>query len=227
MLDDLTQIALRLAPELSTAGFRVLEHQPNWLCHPRAAAYATYGRHFDIRDYLRSTGEWAGVWGSYVVIVPPLPDFSQACGLLVHELSHCLPARPTIVDDCEPSAVQRDVQTGQLMAWAATGSHSIEPWAGHGAEFIRRAVHLRHRAARLGIDIALADANVAGVNYGLSHPSEYETELATEPLRMMLKPFSEIDAEPIPPRFARLFCTDVAAWHFDRLTSPDTGDDRQ
>jgi hypothetical protein len=219
MIDELEKLALQLAPELAEAGFRILEHRPDWLAPPRAVAYAIRGRHLDIRNHLRSTGEWSGAWGSYVVFIPPLPKGSDEVAMLIHELAHTLPARPPIIDDGDqPTRIQRDLQAGQVMTWAHAGRNSVEPWSGHGARWIRRACHLKYRAARLGIDVDLTAANVAGSNYGLTHPTEYDTALATEPLRMATASFGDIDAEPMPIRFAAMFARDVGQWHFDQLT---------
>lgn len=218
MLDDLKTLALELAPELAHAGFRILEHQDGWLCPPRSAAYAIRGRHLDIRDYLRSIGEWKGTWGTYCVFLPPLPARQEAIAYLLHELGHALPAHPPIDDGDEPTRIQRDLQAGQMLTWAAAGRNSPEPWSGHGPQWIRRCIHLQFRAARLGININLTAANVAGESYGLTHPCEYSAALATEPLRLQSATFTRIDAEPVPTRFAALFAQDVGQWHYDQLT---------
>ena len=217
MLDALANIGLQLAPELGAAGLRVILHQPDWPIPPSVLAYVAKGRHLAAREYLRSIGTWPGHWPAIILLVRPPASVTEALPVVIHELAHCLPASPPLAD-IEPSDSERKMQALQLATWSARKVQDSEPWAGHDARFVRRCCHLRYRAAWLGIDIDLTAANVAGRNYGLSHPSMYEEALATEPQRLRLKTFSEIDSGPVPKRFARLFSQDVAEWHFYQLT---------
>jgi hypothetical protein len=209
-MTDLHALALQLAPELVAADLRIIEHQPHWPKPAVAVAYAIYGKHLPIRQYLASRGEWSGRWGSFIVSCEPL-----TIATLLHELAHVLPAREPLIDDGdEPTPEQVGFQSGQLKAWSV-GYSDAPPWRGHDLKFIRRAIHLHYRASQCGVNVSLNDFPVAGPCYGLSMPEEYRVELATEPQRMTKKSFAEIDAEPMPPRFAKLFANDAGRYCFD------------
>lgn len=213
MLSDLHNLALRLAPELASAGLTLLQHQPAWPYPNGADAYATRGRALHIRDHLQATGRWSGAWGCYIVFVEQPPTIPT----LIHELAHILPAKPAEPDDSgEATNEQRCEYIAALVRTVNDNAARVEPWAGHGARWIRRALHLHQRVVTAGFDVRLADCNIAGQGYGLEHPDvEYLRELGAEPQYLSQKTFAEIDAEPMPPRFKRLFANDVARFHYD------------
>lgn len=216
MLDRLESLALELAPELSSTGLQLLWHQDEWPLPGGAMAYAIRGRILHLREYLRAAGRWNGAWGSFLIF-NHRGEWPEMVALLIHELAHQLPAQPPIMDDdLEPTAEQRAYQGVQLATWA-TMRREADPWTGHDARWIRRVLHLRHRAKRIGHDVPLISCNVAGAAYALSPASHYEIALATEPWYSAGKSFAEIDREPMLPQFRKLFATDVATYHYDRL----------
>jgi len=207
-LTELHAIALQVAPDAAGA-LTLLEHQPDWPRQQHATAYAVAGRPLYIRDYLQSVGRWAGVWGSYIVFVvsPTVPT-------LLHELSHLLPIRQPVPDEMGVATIEQRQKYAIHMQEIVQlrDSRRSEPWSGHDARWIRRCIHLAHRAG-----IPLEEMNVAGPSYGLSMPENYRVELGAEPSYLSHQTFAEIAATPMPPRFARLFANDVAEWHFQNL----------
>ncbi len=211
MLSKFHDLAIRLDPELS-GNLELLRHREEWPLPAGALAYAIRGRHLGIRDELRRLGRWAGHWVAAIVFV-----VEPTIEMLLHELAHILPVKPPIVDDCdEPTAEQRGYQNGQLLAWAAHARQG-EPWAGHDLKFIRRALHLAHRAESLGLSIKRQKMLIAGEDYGLSNVSDYADALASEPQRMSNRTFTQIEDEPLLPPFVRLFVKDASRWHTKNL----------
>ena len=213
MFPEFRALALAIAPELADSALTILEHQPGWDCPPGAVAYALRGPSLPIRDYLIASGQWRGEWGSFLIYVPPLPSREKALGTLLHELSHLLPPKPPIADtlgetDAEAAAFQSGLFAGMLAL--RDRPEEYQPWRGHDCRFIRRAIHLRHRAAALGVQVPLKALSIAGERYGLSDWGDYQLALNTEPLRLSGKSFAEIERTPPPPKFAELFAGDVA-----------------
>ena len=85
-----------------------------------------------------------------------------------------------LVDNIEPTAEQREEQQADVAAWAAGVVVHREPWFHHGPRWIRRVLHLKHRAERAGLEISFDDLQVAGPVYCLSMPHNYEVELGCE-----------------------------------------------
>lgn len=213
--DHLTELAFAVAPELESAPFHILTHRPEWHDVHGALAYVIRGRIQFVKDELIRLGEWEGQWGNTIVFTPGLAEES-ILPILLHELAHLLPAKPAIVDTIQPTQEQVAGQNLQIAAWAA-GSREVPPWAGHGPDFIRAAIHLSHRAEKLGWNIPLESMNVAGEPYGLSMPFNYKVELGTEPWEFERKTFAEIDAAPMPPRFLNLFVQDAMYHHHSQV----------
>jgi hypothetical protein len=138
--------------------------------------------------------------------LPPGPAYSTACGwqghsgnviafvfrpwteLLLHELAHLLPVGQFDMTDAG------------------------DPWDRHGPQFIRRVLHLHHRVTTRGQVANLFECAAAGRAYGLSSIRHYAQALGDEPARMAGASFAEIEAAPLPPRFAELFASDVQSW---------------
>jgi hypothetical protein len=222
-MTDFHSLAIQLAPELATADLRIIDHHPDWPFTKGSIAYSIAGRHLGIKTELQRRGEWSKQWGTFIVAVEPL-----TIGTLIHELGHCVPARkPLVDDDSEPTEEERGYQAGQLLAWVH-GHSNAPPWQGHELPWIRRVLHLRYRASLMGIDVPLADVLVAGDRYGLTHASDYLYALASEPQRFTRKSFGEIDREPMPKPFVKLFANDAARYYFDHyhdLYVPDSEED--
>lgn len=210
---EFRELAPQLAPELSAAPFYVLR-QPEELPTPRnTTAYAITGRHLMLRDYLRSKGEWRG-WGPAIVLVDECDSRESFLGLAIHELGHHLPLKQ-LADDVEPTAQERKRQDAKVLAWAAADPDPMlrdQPWAGHGARFVRVVLHLHYRMLWLGTALPLASLSCAGCTYGLSPTWKYVSALGSEPFDLSGKSFREIHATPMPTKFVDLFTADVAAW---------------
>ena len=211
-LAQLHDFALAVAPELKDSGLNIVAHQPDWPVGPHTVAYAVLGRHIGVRDLLLSEGRWPGYWGSTIAFVTLPETESEQLALLLHELGHVLPARQRIPDDdIVVTPELRNFQRVQLES-IAQGRVIQTPWEGHEEGWIRRVLHLVHRAEQLGVTVPLELARVAGQPYGLTPAHGYLVELGCEPAYMARKSFAEIEAEPMPPRFTRLFERDCAEW---------------
>ncbi len=133
-------------------------------------------------------------------------------GITIHELAHILD-RPALYRerrDAEPDRLKFEAlvladEVGQPRPTVAP-----QPWTGHGASFIRIALHLRHRAREQGV-VLLASALCGGPRYGLSPASAYRAALGDEPTRLARLTFREIAGIEPPTEFTNLWASDVAA----------------
>jgi hypothetical protein len=201
-LEALTSLAFAIAPELR--GELYLVHRPSMPVSQCAAAFAMPRVPQSVRDELIAAGEWQGQGALIGFVDDPSP------GILIHELAHVLP-RMEQRPDIELSAPARKLQTLNLSTEIATDG---PPWlhgGDHGAAFIRRVLHLWHRAAQAGVSIALDDCCIAGVTYGLRHPIAYGIALGDEPERCQAMTFAEIEATDPPKRFTDLWSEETSA----------------
>jgi hypothetical protein len=133
-------------------------------------------------------------------------------GTIVHELAHILD-RPALYDerrDVEPDRIQFE---SLVLAEAITRPRptpQVPPYHGHGASFIRIALHLRHRAWQNGVHL-LANELCGGSRYGLSPGSAYKGALGDEPRRLAHLTFKQIAAIEPPAAFTQLWADDVVA----------------
>jgi hypothetical protein len=212
--NDCRRFALDLAGELGKRPLIVTENQPNWPTPPNAIAYSIRGQSLLGLDMLRERGEQITDWPAMIVFTKPPADEETARGLLLHEVSHLLPLVPEPYDGDPGTEADRERQC-EVMAAGSSEERRILPWFQHGWQFLRRIVHLRYRAGRLGQDIPLNSLHAAGPSYGLSHISCYERELGCEPVYSIGKSFAEIEATEPPPRFLDLFRRDMKAFFLE------------
>lgn len=215
MLADFHAIALKIAPELASAGLVFLRHVDGWPLPRGCAAYAIQGPHILLRDELIRRGEWNERWPVVVVFVFQLFNEHEAMLIiLLHEIAHLLPAKPAVAaSGDEPTREDRARQANYLAEWAEAASSPALPWDEHGEEFIRVALHLHFRACRLlGRDIPLDGLCAGYIGYRLSHPAVYRQELGDEPDRMIGARFDEILATAPPEGFTELFESDTGIY---------------
>jgi hypothetical protein len=141
----------------------------------------------------------------------------QCC--VLHELAHILDRPALFADrtDADPLKLQFEA----LVVADATGrapSIDVPAYYGHGASFIRIALHLCHRATRHGVDVG-PGALCAGYRFGLSPAFRYQAALGDEPARMADWLISDILAAQPPPAFTELWNQDLADYH-DRFPLP-------
>jgi len=140
------------------------------------------------------------------------------CAAVLHELTHVL-MRPWIYREpvtASPDAIRREARQVARMVATETPEDGRLPFHGHGTQFIRIALHLRHRAATWGAWFAPNDL-CAGRRYGLSDARRYQVALGDEPARMAKMTIAQIVATEAPPEFAQLWADDVRA-HFRSLS---------
>jgi hypothetical protein len=142
----------------------------------------------------------------------PIDIESAFCGIVLHELAHILlrpaPFKPR--PDAEPAKIAfESLVVGHAVATEPPADAQVEPFAGHEADFIRVALHLRHRADLAGTLVPMF-YYCAGTFYGLSHPNRYREALGDEPDRMAGLSIREILATPCPETFWHQWTIDVA-----------------
>lgn len=125
-----------------------------------------------------------------------------ATGAIVHELAHFL-----------DHATMTCEQYHAIAAMTLDGPRDNPPWALHEHHFLRGALHLRERAAALGLVISLADLIGDHRRYGISPPELYLDAIGDEPIVRINEPLLTVLADPAPQRLTDLFAADVAAWN--------------
>jgi hypothetical protein len=164
-----------------------------------------------LRQLLIDRGEWQGP-GNIIGLVPG-QELEDSRGVLLHEVSHALPLRqPPREYDPTPQQMAVHLKLTALVDSIADQQRQLKPWDQHEADFIRRCVHLRYRAQRLGVELPYPAIRFAGYGYSLSSAIEYARSLGDEPHRMAGCSFREIEATPAPEAFTKLFDNDVASW---------------
>ena len=92
------------------------------------------------------------------------------------------------------------------------GPGAVIPFAFHGWDFIRVALHLCHRAANQArVFVAWPDV-IDHHAYRVSPPWKYRAALGREPQRMERVPISQVNRTRPPTAFARLWRSDVTDW---------------
>ena len=142
------------------------------------------------------------------------PEDRQAVVLAntLHELAHILD-RPQLYrtrEQPDPDRLKFEALVLADEVGQPTPTNIGQPWSGHGASFIRIALHLRHRAREHGI-LVLANDLCAGPRYGLSPASAYRSALDNETTRLADLTFRQIKAIEPPIEFTTLWASDVAA----------------
>lgn len=142
---------------------------------------------------------------------------SAVAGITLHELAHVL-QRPALFRDRQnevPAKLMYEALcVGHIVATEPapdSPAATTKPYFGHEADFIRVALHLRHRAEQAGVLVPLY-CYCAGTLYGLSHPNRYREALGDEPARLADASFREIIATSFPEAFSRLWAADMAHW---------------
>lgn len=130
----------------------------------------------------------------------------------IHELAHIL-ERPCLFRDRPQAEPNRLTFEALVLARIVTETLPEAAQAAeilsHGDRFIRAALHLCHRAARVGEPIALPLV-CAGWRYGLSHAYAYRAALGDEPTRLADAAIRDVLATPPPEPFARLWVDDLS-----------------
>ena len=141
-------------------------------------------------------------------------------GIAIHELAHILD-RPALYRErphAEPDRLKFESLVLADEVAQPRPTVATQLYAGHGASFIRIALHLRHRAREHGV-LLLANALCGGPRYGLSPGSAYRAALGDEPTRLAHLTFCEIAGLEPPLEFTELWASDVAAHDHSSLGS--------
>ena len=199
-LSTLKGIAEQIAPEL-TGRLALFVRERNWPFP--AGVLAIYA--FDAPPWAREKGATADC----IIFANRA---AATIEVLLHELSHALPLHPKAPASTRPVSPE---EARYLVAWSvgppAPGLSfgDLPPWIGHEDKFIRRLLHLVHRAERLGHSVRLRRTFGDTSAYGLRSICAYQAALADEPARSVGKSFWEIEQTDPPAKFTRFFKEDT------------------
>lgn len=137
---------------------------------------------------------------------PPGDFETAALSVLLHEVAHILPAAPvsTWSDFPEMRALHAEaIQAARDAPEPTPGS----PDDCHDWRFIRRYLHLWHRAVAAGSPVGLRYGWLNRL--GVCGPTAYEPLLGPEVEAMAGRTFAEIELAPPPPELLRLWADDL------------------
>jgi hypothetical protein len=186
----------------------------------RSSGWYLTGLDMMLRPWLRDRGEWRGRGFCCIWRDDEWPGDVAAAGIALHEFAHWLEDEllmATVAEEIFDLAlpgfgIAELPQKFAVAEYDAQGEQSAAAacaWEKHGLRFIRAALHLHHRAQRLGIHIPLRLLNVAGLRYGLSPAGYYAIALGEEIRREAGAPLRPLlNTEP-PAAAARLFALDT------------------
>lgn len=213
---SLKELAHVVAPETRTRPLYVLWHPSHIPFCPSTVAYCATQSSPAIRQALIRSGEWRGP-GLTVVFVHNVPE-EDIEGIFLHEVAHGLPLPTEPAVDREPTPEEKQFEARMLEKAKdlPPDDECFRPWwPCHGADFVRRTLHLWSRARAAGCDIPGRKLRIAGSTYALSPPACYWTALGDEAERLAGRTFSEIEETEPPQEFSSLFAADVVKWEND------------
>ncbi len=142
---------------------------------------------------------------------------------VLHELTHILTC-PWLYNEpvtASPAEIEREAREVARTVATDEPDDGRPPFHGHGAQFIRVALHLCHRA-KTADDWYAPNDLCAGWRYGLSHARRYQLALGDEPGRMATMPVAKIVTAEPPGEFDQLWADDVH--HYFQSRSRCKGD---
>lgn len=207
-------LAQVVAPELAAGPLYVTNLPANYPDVGDTMAFTTRGAFdFALRRHLIDKGRWRGP-GTVIAFCQPMSR-DEALGLVLHEVSHAVPfVDPPLDFDPSPAIelAQRQLVEG-LLVQPVGASPAMPLWyAEHGLQFVRRCLHVHHRAWQAGFEVGLPMIGFAGEGYDLSLAWRYLRAIGDEPERMAATSFRVIDATPAPTEFSDLFQSDIRDW---------------
>jgi len=211
-LSAMRTLALGIAPELRESPLYIVAPPADYPVMTGIRAFHCRSD-FAIRADLISRGEWFGN-GNIICICADDMDTEDLTGIVLHEIAHALPfCEPAV--ELEPTPAEATRQNEVITAWATVpdAREIREPWLRHELPFIRRCLHLRYRASRLGVVVPFPAIQVAGWHYCLSGAWRYSQLLGDEPIRLAGCSFAEIEQTEAPAAFNEQFNFDVKVWH--------------
>ncbi|MBM3984031.1 MAG: hypothetical protein FJ304_27950 [Planctomycetes bacterium] len=129
----------------------------------------------------------------------------------IHELAHILERPELYSGRSEPEPARLTFEAlviARAVAEPPTDVTEAAEFLTHDERFIRAALHLCHRAARVGEPVPLSLVWNHRC-YGMSHVRAYRAALDDEPRRMADARIRDVLATPPPEPFARLWADDL------------------
>ncbi|HUG89249.1 MAG TPA: hypothetical protein VML55_00340 [Planctomycetaceae bacterium] len=229
-ISDAESICRSVCPELS-AVYIVLRAELNSSFDQcgRCLGYTSPFLDVQLEPFLERDGRWAGRGFATVIYEDAIlaawrarrPGFDVdwlLTTVVLHELAHHTERGRSWRHKLAVELAERP-----LKDWANTGPPKLSreflsfdadlpPWHNHGAEFIRSAIHVVHRAWTLcGFPIHSQQIDAAGELYGLASIGDYAHALGDEPARLADRPLLEVLASDPPEAFSIFAAADLAA----------------
>jgi hypothetical protein len=163
-------------------------------------------------------GAWQGRGACMVINDVEAAAFGPAhlrrlfLGVVIHELVHIIEEfLPSIRAAVEPSPAAVESANLSIAAYLSRPAERVRDWGEqiyrtHGLQFLRAALHLRHRVQAL-TGLNMSAARVIGP-VPLSHPDFYAKRLGDEPARLAGLSLTAIAKLPAPPAFVALYAAD-------------------
>jgi hypothetical protein len=137
------------------------------------------------------------------IVLTSIPDDrDDILGVALHEAAHLVPW-PTFPPGSAAIGYRPAAEAETIAAIYAEPRHA-GPDPGHGADFVRCAIHLHARAASAGVEIPYPALRI-GWQYHLPPTAMLARALGDEPERMQHTPFIEVLRTPAPAAFTRFF----------------------
>jgi hypothetical protein len=204
-LDDLTGLALAICPELANEPLYILAGPEDRRRSKNVSAATISGvLDFRTREELIKANQWKGP-GRVILFFGEFEQ-AQARAVLVHEVGHAV-ENVVPEEDIEPTpAMKRWQEVSEYVAVRTPEKNCGMPrwFPTHNAMWLRRTLHLHHRAWAAGYEVPLANV-VNSESYDLPPAWKFKAALECEFERFADKPFSVIEAEPAPEEFKELF----------------------
>jgi hypothetical protein len=148
-----------------------------------------------------------------IALVADVPDDLEPYFLAtaIHELAHILERAElhSVRSEPEPARLTFEALViARAVAEPPTEATEAAEFLTHDDRFIRAALHLCHRAARVGEPVPLPLVWNRRC-YGMSHVRAYQAALGDEPRRLADAAIRDVLATPPPEPFARLWADDL------------------
>lgn len=203
MLSNLTELALKLAPELGSSPLYIVGTDEIGPLPPNnCLGFAS--QYWNEQFAAKLGDKWRG---SGPLIALDFAAIEQEAGanvenVLLHEVAHLVPF--TSLGDFSTSITPKLIarQSERLAQGLAARPIPGAPDDYHDWKFIRRSLHLYFRASALGVRIPLLNLFRRWWQVWEIH---YLLELLPETIAMREATFAEIEATPPPPEFLALW----------------------
>lgn len=218
--DDSAELLRQLAPgdlagqQLYVVDARQVEQYDSRLGLPGAAGWTGRCADLQLADFLTRAGRWQGRGFACAVYPDRCRDVQHLVGCAAHELAHfvCYP-QP------QETGQAADVLARELLGWLDTpgtattqqAAAELPRWHQHGADFVRAAAHLSHRAGLLMQSVRPAHLQYSKPYLGSAFAERMWVDALAGELDTR-QPLRELIKTPAPQRFVELWELATSWW---------------